>query len=121
MRTGAGFARVAAAAAMLSLPPAALAQTSTVRSPPSPSSRILWDHDGVNVLWFEVRVDGILVSRIAHERPASGDTYSSPMPLLFPGLHTLVVAACNDQGCAASAPLNITVVSGPIRWDPEGS
>jgi hypothetical protein len=108
---------LALAAALLALPAAGLAQP-VVPSPPSPTSRVLWQHDGAGVTWFEVRVDGLAELRVEAGEPPPGGEYEAPLPLMLPGLRTLVVAACNESGCAGSAPLVVLAVAAPIRWLP---
>lgn len=90
-----------------------------VTSPPSPSSRVLWDHDGEHVDWFEVRVDGLLAVRVPAGPSTKAGTFQAPTPFMTPGQRTLTVAACNEHGCVSSAPLVVTVVVGPIRWEPD--
>jgi hypothetical protein len=116
MRPGAESARVLAlAAAVLAVPAPSLAQP-VVPSPPSPTSAILWAHDGIAVTRFEIRVDRATVATVQPVEPSPDGQYATPLPLLTPGLRTLAVAACNDYGCAESEPLTVQVVSGPIRW-----
>lgn len=107
-------------AVSLTFPCQGLAQ-SVVPSPPSPTSRVLWQHDGTGVTWFEVRVDDEVDARIEPGDPPPDGRYVAPLPLMVPGLRTLTVAACNPQGCAASAPLTVLVVSAPIRWAPSSA
>jgi hypothetical protein len=97
------------------VPSASLAQQ-TVPTPPTATSRVVWEHDGAGVDWFEVRIDGTTVSMAGLGDRESGNVFTVPLPLLFPGNHQLVVAACNTTGCAASEPLAIRAVSSPIRW-----
>jgi hypothetical protein len=108
---------LALACALLAWPAAAAAQP-VVPSPPAPTSRVLWQHDGAGVAWFEVRVDGRVEARVEPGEPSPGGHHEAPLPLMLPGLRSLVVAACNAGGCGASAPLVVLVVSGPIRWVP---
>jgi hypothetical protein len=111
---------VTARALALSLLAAALPVTAVaqpqVPSPPGPTSRVLWEHDGTGVTFFEIRVDGVAAARIETVEPASAGNFEAPLPLMTPGPRTLVVAACNENGCTASDPLEVLVVSAPIHW-----
>ena len=105
------------AVSVVSVP--ALAQQN-VQTPPSARSRVVWEHDGEGVEWFEVRVDGTTVVTAGLADRESGTVFSVPTPLMFPGLHQIVVAACNASGCASSEPLIVRAVSAPIRWPKTG-
>jgi hypothetical protein len=112
---------VSALVAVVALPVASpVFAQQTVRTPPSPNSRVVWQHDGQGVEWFEVRVDGAALSMASLADRESEGVFAVPLPLLFPGLRQLVVAACNASGCAESEPLMLSVVSGPIRWPKVG-
>ena len=119
-RRAARFLRVAVAVVLGALPAASSAQQ-VVPSPPSPTSRVAWQHDGVGVQWFEVRVDGQPEARVEPGAAPPDRHHETPLPLMVPGLRTITVAACNDSGCATSAPLQVRVVSGPIRWLPNAA
>lgn len=89
-----------------------------VRSPPPPGTRLVWDHDGIGVGWFEVRADGVTVAMRDGLTRGEDGSFGIPLPVLTPGRRvSLVVAACNESGCAESEALVVDVVAGPIRWD----
>ena len=111
------LARLAFACA-LALPVDASAQP-IVPSPPAPTSIVQWSHDGAGVTRFEIWVDGTAVSTVPVTTAPEGD-WTEPLPWMIPGIRTIQVAACNDLGCAASAPLTVRVISGPIRWATAG-
>ena len=69
---------------------------------------------------FETKYDTgpyVDVGRVAH--PTMADRYYAPIPALMTGSHTVVVRACNPNGCSAdSAPLTFVMVAGvPTRLD----
>lgn len=83
-----------------------LAQT-PVPSPTPATTSVAWDHDGVNVDSFKLLSDGAVVSTMpSTDRKAA-------FPALTPGMHTLVVQACNIAGCASSTPLVVRIVVVP--------
>lgn len=102
---------LAATLLLLLLPVLAHAQTDVT---PGPTTRIYWDHDGVNVERFEVKIDGVVNATIPFAFEQSG-TYSTPFPAITPGVHQLIVSACNTAGCADSDPLMVRVVVVPAK------
>lgn len=74
------------------------AQTAT------PGQSLAWNHptaDAELVTRFEVNYDGGAytdVGRTAH--PTLADTFYAPIPALTTGSHTVVVRACNSNGCS---------------------
>ncbi|HMN09320.1 MAG TPA: hypothetical protein PKC83_11090 [Gemmatimonadaceae bacterium] len=93
-----------------------VAQTQ-VPSPTPASTRIAWDHDGLNTDRYELVVDG-KVTDLGKLTPANGTTYEVPFPALTPGPHTLVLQACNVAGCAASPPFPVSVIVQPSAPSP---
>jgi hypothetical protein len=89
------------------------AQPVPVPSPTPASTRLAWDHDGVNTDRYELVVDGGAPVNLGKLVPVSGQQYETPFPALTPGLHSLIVRACNISGCAASAPFPVSVVVQP--------
>jgi len=97
--------------ALVLLASAAAAQTQ-VPSPTPPSTKLAWDHDGVNTDGYKLVVDGAATD-LGKPAPVTGQTYEVPFPALTPGTHTLIVQACNLAGCASSAPFPVQVVVVP--------
>ena len=116
MRASAAVLALALLTASIGAFPAASFAQQSVPTPPSATSRVIWEHDGAGVEWFEVRIDGTAVSVASLGDRESGNVFAVPLPLLFPGTHQVVVAACNPSGCATSEPLVVRAVSAPIRW-----
>lgn len=100
-----------AALLCLFLPALAHAQTDVT---PGSNTKLAWDHDGVNVERFEIKVDGQVNSTIPFAFEQDG-TYEAPFPALTPGIHQLIVAACNIAGCADSDPFLVRVVVVPAK------
>lgn len=100
-----------AATLLLVLPVLAHAQTDVT---PGPTTKLAWDHDGINVDRFELKVDGTLSATIPFAFEQDG-TYETPFPALTPGVHQLIVAACNIAGCADSDPFLVRVVVVPAK------
>lgn len=63
---------------------------------------VSFTHDGANVQWFTLRVDG------AYQSHVNSDIRFIAYAVLVPGAHTVTVDACGDAGCTASAPLQVT-------------
>lgn len=57
-----------------------------VPSPTPATTRIAWDHDGLNTDRYELVVDG-KVTDLGKLTPANGTTYEVPFPALTPGPH----------------------------------
>ncbi len=83
-----------------------------VPSPTPPSTRIYWDHDGVNTDRYLLIVDGGAPTDLGRPTP-TGQTYATPFPALTPGTHTITICAENVAGRACAAPLSVAVVVVP--------
>lgn len=95
---------------------AASAQT-TVPSPIPSSTRLVWDHDGVNVSSWKLTIDGTDQVVTPSASPADGaQAWSIPFPALTPGAHTLIVCAVNVAGSGCSdPPFSVKVVVVPSK------
>lgn len=101
------------AALCLLLASVARAEAQTqVPSPTPPSTRIYWDHDGINTDRYVLIVDGGTPVDLGRPTP-TGQTYATPFPALTPGTHTLVICAENVAGRSCAAPLSVAVVVVP--------
>ncbi len=96
-------------------PTLAAAQSSTtiVPSPTPTTTRLMWDHDGLNVESWKLHLD-------ATEEPITptkeaAEAWSIPFPALTPGEHVLKVSACNIGGCGTSDPFAVKVVVIPAK------
>lgn len=83
-----------------------------VPSPTPATTRILWDHDGINTDRYLLIVDGGTPVDLGRPTPV-GQTYSTPFPALTPGTHTLVICAENVAGRSCAAPVSVAVVVVP--------
>ena len=83
-----------------------------VPSPTPATTKLCWDHDGVNLDRFDLTIDAGVAASVGKPVPV-GTLYCVAFPALTPGTHTLVVSACNVAGCAASAPFPVSVVVQP--------
>lgn len=74
------------------------------------SLKIYWDHSGTNVTRFECVVDGGTPIGLGLPTP-TGTTYSTEFStctgLSTAGAHTLVIQACNVNGCVAATKLTV--------------
>jgi len=87
-----------------------------VPSPTPASTRLQFDHDGVNTDGYRLQIDGgekLLVT--ANCVAGTVRTCDIPFPALTPGAHTLVVIAWNIAGEAASDPFLVSVVVVPAK------
>lgn len=101
------------AALCLLLASVARAEAQTqVPSPTPPSTRIYWDHDGINTDRYLLIVDGGTPTDLGKPTP-TGQTYSTPFPALAPGTHQLVICAENVAGRSCAAPVSVAVVVVP--------
>lgn len=89
----------------------ATAQTQ-VPSPTPATTKLAFDHDGINTDTYKLVVDGVATD-LGKLTPVSGQTYETPFPALTPGPHSIVVQACNIAGCSASTPFPVSVVVVP--------
>jgi hypothetical protein len=94
----------------------ASAQT-PVPSPTPASTRLAFDHDGVNTDGYKLAIDGgvstVVVAACAVV--ASVRTCDVPFPALTPGAHSLVVLAFNAAGEAASDPFAVVMFVQPAK------
>lgn len=88
-----------------------VAQTQ-VPSPTPATTRVMWDHDGINTDRYLLIVDGGTPTDLGKPTP-TGQTYSTAFPALTPGTHSLVICAENIAGRACAAPLSVAVVVVP--------
>lgn len=103
--------RLILAIVVLAIPVLCHAQTDVT---PSATTRLTWDHDGVNVDRFELKVDGLVTTTIPFRFELDG-SYDTPFPALTPGVHQIIVSACNITGCAESDPFMVRVVVVPAK------
>lgn len=113
------IARVAALVGLvlvLAVPGIARAQT-PVPSPTPATTKLAFDHDGVNVSGYKLQVDAGEKLPVVATCTGEGSvrTCEIPFPALTPGPHTLVVIAWNLAGEAASDPFAVTVVVVPTK------
>jgi hypothetical protein len=90
----------------------ASARAQTPAPSPPGTTRLAWDHDGLNVATWELVIDANAPVTVTPTALAPGQ-WAIPFPALTPGAHTLVVRACNVAGCTASDPFAVTVVATP--------
>jgi hypothetical protein len=90
----------------------ALDAQTQVPSPVPASTRIAFDHDGVNTDRYVLTVDGV-DKDLGKLAPVAGTTYETPFPSTTPGAHVLTVCAVNVAGRACSSPFPISVVVTP--------
>ena len=92
----------------------ALAQT-PVPSPTPPTTKLAFDHDGLNTDGYRLKVDALAPVAITPTCAvvASVRSCELPFPALTPGAHTLTIIAWNIAGEAVSAPFPVTVIVVP--------
>ena len=84
----------------------------------TPGQSLAWSHPTASaelVTRFETKYDAAAVYTdvgvVAH--PTLADTYYAPLPSLVTGSHTVVVRACNANGCSAdSTVFTFSMVAG---------
>jgi len=83
-----------------------------VPSPTPPTTRLAFDHDGVNTDGYKLQIDSQAAAVVTATCAvvSAVRTCEIPFPALTPGAHTLVLIAWNIAGEAASAPFAVTVV-----------
>lgn len=89
-----------------------------VPSPIPATTRLAFDHDGLNTDRYELVVNAQAPVDLGRLAPVTGQTYEIPFPALTPGQHTLLVRACNISGCAASPPFPVSVIVQPSAPSP---
>ena len=100
---------------------AAFAQTTRkVPYPVGPQTYLGFDHDKVNTETYGLRIDGgertvITPVEVGPAGTAGWFAFEVPFPALTPGLHLLVVDACNIAGCALSDPFAVELVALPAK------
>ncbi len=84
-----------------------------------PTQSLAWDHDQVVaelVDHFEINIDGngyVDVGLVSIVTGIGADSWTTPLPVLVTGLHSVVVRACNPNGCSLDTePFNFTMVAG---------
>jgi hypothetical protein len=107
------LATFALALALLA-PMSAQAQT-PVPSPTPATTKLAFDHDGINTDGYRMKVDATAAVAITPTCAvvATVRTCELPFPALTPGAHSLVLIAWNIAGESASAPFLVTVVVVP--------
>ena len=105
-----------ASVAICVLSGSAWAQT-PVPSPTPASTKLAFDHDGVNTDGYRLQIDGGEKLPVTPVCAVVNSVRSCeiPFPALTPGNHTLVVIAWNIAGEAASDPFAVTVVVVPMK------
>lgn len=84
-----------------------------VPSPVPSTTKIAWQHDGLRVESWKLRVDSVESTiSVTHEPDTS---WTTPFPAMTPGNHTIEVAACNIAGCSWSDPLGVVLVVIPNK------
>lgn len=95
-----GHALILSLLLMFSAAATAGAQTTPVPSPTPPTTKLAFDHDGINVDGYHLYTDaaavGVVIQAVAIATPAPH--FESPFPALTPGVHTLQVKAFNIAG-----------------------
>lgn len=107
--------RVLCLLACLTLPVVADAQAPVFLPSPLPSTcKVQWDHSGLDVQRWEIKLDGVVI--LASATPTqSGTTWTvTPCPPMAVGTHSLTVAACNVAGCGTSLPYAFRLVVQPV-------
>ena len=114
MRNKIVLVSVLLALACLVVPSAANAQTTV---PLPTTSKLSWDHDGVNTDGYKLQIDGGEKLAVTATCAITSGVRSCeiPFPALTPGNHTLIVIAWNIAGEAGSDPFAVTVVVVPAK------
>lgn len=79
-------------------------------SPVPTTTRLCWDHDGVNLDGFSIYLDA--TPKVDAMKPVPvGTTYCIPFPAMTPGSHSITITAYNVKGESAKpAPLTLTLI-----------
>jgi hypothetical protein len=106
----------AAVAFLFLLAPVAGAQT-PVPSPTPATTKLAFDHDGVNTDGYRLKIDAAAAVAITPTCAVVGSVRSCdiPFPALTPGAHTLIVIAWNIAGEAQSDPFAVNVIVVPAK------
>jgi hypothetical protein len=106
---------ITALALVLAISVPSFAQT-TVPSPIPPTTRIAFDHDGLNTTGYKLKVDTGEPTIVA-TTPLAGSPGSLTIafPALTPGVHELTVSAFNADGEAASDIFTVRVTVVPAK------
>lgn len=91
----------------------AAAQTQ-LPSPLPSTCKVQWDHSGIDVQRWEIKIDGSLWTAATTPTQSGGTWTVTPCPTLSVGTHTMTVAACNVAGCATSPAFNFRLVVLPL-------
>ena len=88
-----------------------------VPSPTPATTRIAFDHDGVNTDGYRIKIDTAEQVALVAECAGTGEarTCTAPFPALTPGQHTLYIIAWNVAGEASSDPFMVSVVVVPVK------
>jgi len=88
-----------------------------VPSPTPATTRIAFDHDGVNTDGYKIKIDTAEPVALVAECAGTGEarTCTAPFPALTPGQHSLVIIAFNAAAEAASDPFLVTVFVQPAK------
>lgn len=72
--------------------------------------QIQWQHDGVDVTYFNCVVDGTTTTSLGLPTPSDG-WYSSALSnctgVMVNGTHSVVIQACNTTGCTSAAAITV--------------
>jgi hypothetical protein len=79
------------------------------------TTKLGWDHDGINVTGFRVIIDNIptelgLPPRNNTITISNPSNYTVPLPALTAGSHILIVQAYNATGPAMRHPMNLDIL-----------
>lgn len=108
--------RLLLCAALLVLMAAPAVAQTDVPNPPG-TTKLVWDHDGLNVTAWKLQIDAEPWTTITPTPPANADGLGwwVAFPALTPGQHSLKVSACNIAGCGVSDPLVVNVLVIPTK------
>jgi hypothetical protein len=81
------------------------------QTPVTGAERLAFTHDGINTDRYELKLDaGVSQVVTATPLPTVPGDFTIPLPAMTPGVHSLIVSACNFSGCASAPVLSVRVV-----------
>lgn len=92
-----------------------------VAYPVTPTTFLGFTHDGFNTENYGIRIDGGARTVITVQNVGASTTnpgwfeFETAFPALTPGLHVLIVDACNFAGCGLSDPFAVELVAVPAK------